>query len=409
MIIKHCPKEFTVRERSIVCHKKDDCIVATIEKVDWDTTLLVKEMAKALAISQKSVGYAGLKDKTSASVQKFSFYGVPEEKVLSLNIPGVEVKDVERGDRINIGDLEGNEFDIVVRKIKRPKPELGKDIQKGLDRFSEWHGFINYFGYQRFGLQRPVTAEVGKLIVKKDYEGAALTYIGKPYPLDPMSEVRREFLDDMDFKKAYEAFPQGLRYERAMLFSLAHEGKDFKDCFKALPERLLKLFVHAYQSKLFNEIVKRRIEDVPPNVAEIGDHIIMDRYERKATTMVNRSNIERVSRMIEGEISVSAPLIGSRTILPNSTIGSIAKEIMEREELDFKDFENHTFRPFDSSGTQREILARYSDLRYEVLDDEIYGSTRCDLGFFLKKGQYATEYLAQLLGEEALPERIDDT
>jgi len=407
MIIKYWPEEFKVLEVPRVGHERNDCLIADIEKKNWDTTMLVKAMAKALGISQKSIGYAGLKDKTSYSVQKYSFYGVDEERLSSLTVPGVNISNIIKGDRINIGDLDGNRFEIIVRNIGMSKDVLIKKIDDNLKKFREWYGFINYFGYQRFGLQRPVTAEVGRLIVKKDYEAAALTYIGKPYPLDPMARVRKEFLEDLDFKRAYNEFPNSLRYERAMLFELAHGSGSYRECFKALPERLLKLLVHAYQSQMFNEIVKARIEEMPPNVVEIGDYIVMERYGKKAITTVNRANLDRVKKMLKDKVSVSAPLIGYRTKLPPTTIGMAARDIMDREEIAFDDFKNSDLRPFESSGTQRELLGRCHDLEYKVLDDEIYGNARCDLSFYLNKGEYATEFLRQLFNEEAIPYGLD--
>jgi len=409
VIIKYEPGEFRVRERSIIGHKKNDCLVAEVEKDNWDTTLLIKEMAKALGISQKSIGYAGLKDKASVSIQSISFFGVDEEKLQKVRIPGVTIRNMCRGDRINIGDLDGNDFDIVARDLTRPLDVISSDLENTLDKLHGWHGFLNYFGYQRFGLQRPVTAEVGKHIVKKDYESAALTYIGKPYPLDPHADVRRELLEDLDFKRAYEEFPKSLRFERAMLFSLAHEGKGYLDCFKSLPERLLKLFVHAYQSKLFNDILLKRTEHIPPNEPELGDHILMDRYERKASTTVNSSNLGRVRGMLEKNVSVSAPLIGHRTRLPKTAIGDIARDLMEKEEIVLEDFKNDDLRAFESSGAQREILARFDNLSYALSTDDIFGNVKCDLAFFLKKGEYATELLRQLFNEEAIPQRLEMT
>ncbi|MHC1604526.1 MAG: tRNA pseudouridine(13) synthase TruD, partial [Candidatus Methanofastidiosia archaeon] len=351
------------------------------------------------------IGYAGLKDKTSLSTQKMSVYDVDMEKMKKLDIRGVRLYDFEQGDRINIGELEGNFFSIVVRDIEDSEKKLKKDISKNLQIFEKQSGFVNYFGYQRFGTTRPVTALVGKYIIKGDFENAALTYLGKVYPLDPYKDIRKELLDKRDFKKSYENFPASLKYERAMLFKLAHEKKGYKESFKALPSRLQMLFVHAYQAQLFNKIVKRRVKEIPPNEAEIGDTIVIDKYERKAATIVNKSNIEKVDAMIKNNVSVSAPLIGSKTILPKSRMGEITKEIMEDEEITFKDFGKNSDRVFNSRGAQREILARFKNFSYEISEDLIFNNRKVVLSFYLKKGEYATEFIKQLLGKEVLPYR----
>ena len=43
-------------------------------------------------------------------------------------------------------------------------------------------GIPNYFGLQRFGATRPVTHLVGEWILKRDFEQAVVTYVGKEFP-----------------------------------------------------------------------------------------------------------------------------------------------------------------------------------------------------------------------------------
>lgn len=207
MHIKERPEDFVVVEKSIVAHEKDDCIIIDVEKRDWDTTLLVRELARRCGVSHKSVGYAGLKDKRAVTRQKMSVYGVDEETVTRVRIPGASIAVVGRGDRIEVGDLGGNTFDIVVRGIEMDTCALAELLDASVQRLETDGGFVNYFGYQRFGLSRPVTADVGKALVRKDYEDAVRTYIGAAYPADPYREVRSAFLEGMGFKEAYNAFP----------------------------------------------------------------------------------------------------------------------------------------------------------------------------------------------------------
>ncbi len=405
MLIKFKPEEFRVEEVSTTRHEKNDCTIFTVEKTNWDTTLLVKEIAKRAGVSQKRVGYAGLKDKTAHSTQKMSIYGIGEDVLRLIKIPNVLLCEFEKGDRIQIGDLKGNQFSVVVRDINMDKSSIESAIKRSNERFNAYYGFINYFGYQRFGIQRPVTAEVGKYIVKKDYEQAAMTYLAKPYPLDPNKELRQELLNDYDFKKAYETFPPSLKYERSMLFMLANEGKDFKQCFNALPERLQTLFVHAYQAEIFNRIVKKRIKDIPPNEAEIGDIIMIDKFEKNAITKVNAFNFSKVQKMLKENVSVAVPLVGSKTKIPCSRIGEITKEVMDFENITFEDFHDPDSKTFSSAGFYRGMLGRFSNLCYEISEDEQFGANKCIFSFYLQKGQYATVFLQQIFDEEIIPYR----
>lgn len=400
MWIKYSPEEFIVREDGIVGHKKDNCTVCTVKRRNWDTTLLTKELCRKLGISQKRIGYAGLKDKASVAYQQMSFSDVTADALESLAIRDVEISGCAKGDCIEIGDLRGNFFDVVVRDIPSDPSEM---IDKRMRSFGRWGGFINYYGYQRFGLSRPVTADVGKLLVKKDFENAALTYIAKAYPDDPHKEIRKDIWESRDYKEAYKTFPLSLKYERAMLFELS-KGKDFRSCFSVIPDRLLQLFIHAFQSRMFNEIVKRRCEIIEPHIAEEGDIVVTVRNGRRAQMKVTPSNIGRINSMTTSSLSVGAPLIGHRTRFSESLMGRIAMDVLEAEEVSTEDFASRD-RPLYSSGSYREILARYSDMSYTAGADEVFGTAKCTFSFFLDKGQYATEFIGQLLGETVPPYR----
>jgi tRNA pseudouridine13 synthase len=404
MHIKERPEDFIVIEHGDVRHDKDDCIIVEVEKRNWDTTLLVKEMAKRYGVSQASIGYAGLKDKHAVTKQKMSIFGVSEEKIRRTVLPDAKVEVLGRGDRIEVGDLLGNEFAITVRGIGGPYEDVLGRLEEHAGKMESFHGFINYFGYQRFGIQRPVTADVGKAIVLKDYRHAVDTYIGGQYPLDPHKDIRKAYLDGMEPKEAYEAFPHSLKYERAMLFSLAESGGDPIKALHSLPSRLLMLFVHAYQSQLFNEIVERRVAEIPPNEAEIGDMIVMDRQGTRAFTYVNKSNYKAVQGRLQSDVSVACPLIGYRTVLPKSLMGEISRDVLETEGIVMRDFENARHQVMSSSGSGREILARYSDFAYDLSKEA--DSCTCSLSFFLPKGSYATEFLRQLFGEDVLPPEV---
>ena len=59
------------------------------------------------------------------------------------------------------GRMEGNEFEITIRDANVK--------QEVLDEFTDFveNGILNYYGYQRFGGIRPITAEFGRLILQK--------------------------------------------------------------------------------------------------------------------------------------------------------------------------------------------------------------------------------------------------
>lgn len=56
-------------------------------------------------------------------------------------------KRLTKDNGVNLGDLSGNRFKIVIRDVKEKSDEL---IRSAIDSLKS-NGFINYFGLQRFG------------------------------------------------------------------------------------------------------------------------------------------------------------------------------------------------------------------------------------------------------------------
>jgi tRNA pseudouridine13 synthase len=295
--IKEKPEDFTVAEVSRVTHTRDDCFVFTLEKTGWDTIGVIKVMARNLGVSQKRFGYAGLKDRQAVTKQKVSVSGVGREQLEALEIPHVKISDIERGDRIRLGDHRGNTFDILVRESTL----VSENVRK-IER-----GFPNYFGQQRFGDVRPITHEVGRELIRQNFENAALIFLAKPFQKEKYFRIREELWETQNFEKAKKEYPLQLRYERAMLDRI-HLG--FKEAFKALPLRLNTLFIHAYQAYLFNEILRIRCGYVPFSDVEPGDVVIGWINRRKVLTLAGKHNMKRIEK--EG-LCAAAPIVGYKT------------------------------------------------------------------------------------------------
>ena len=356
-----------------VGHTRDDHIVFTLEKTNWDTITAIKAVARALGISQKRVGYAGLKDRRALTRQKVSVRDVERARVEGLNLPRLHILDVERGDRIRLGDHRGNRFEILVRNAA-VAPETIKEIS---------HGFPNYFGVQRFGEIRPITHLVGRELVRQNFDEAVLIFLAKPFLRDPHYGVRRDLWVTRDFKEARKEYPLSLKYERAMLEQI---NKGPLEAMKALPLRLATLFIHAYQAHLFNEIVRRRCEAVPLKEVEEGDIIVSYLDNRRVYTLAGAHNMDKIKR--DG-LCAAAPIVGYKTQV-RGRMKSITAAVLEEEGISREDFKLKQLKVLSSRGTYREIMATPSDLSYENVKEGVW------LRFSLLRGQYATVLLDHL-------------
>ena len=102
----------------------------------------------------------------------------------------------------------------------------------------------NFYGYQRFGLPRPVTHLVGRALVAGDPDGAVRAMLG-PGSHDPPAMLA--------------GLRAGARFERAVLESLERDGDPVR-ALRALPVWLRRLYVNAYQAYLFNLAMSAALE-----------------------------------------------------------------------------------------------------------------------------------------------------
>ena len=145
--------------------------IVKIKAKNWDTHVLVKELSRKLNIGQKSIGFAGTKDKRAITTQHFSIKA-SVDKLSKIDLENIEVDFLHSSIKpIRLGNLVGNKF-----RIKITNSENNEDIINNI--FSDLKGFFpNYFGVQRFGAVRPITHIVGEKIVHGDYEGAVFDYL----------------------------------------------------------------------------------------------------------------------------------------------------------------------------------------------------------------------------------------
>ena len=117
-----------------------------IQKTNVTTTIVQSALARHFEVPVMDVSFAGLKDKRSIATQWFSVR-LPKKTDSLNNEIGIEGCSVLYNGwhhkKLRRGNLDGNDFEIVVRNVEGPLP-------KRLKHFAD-QGFPNYFGPQRFG------------------------------------------------------------------------------------------------------------------------------------------------------------------------------------------------------------------------------------------------------------------
>ena len=82
------PEDFIVKELSNYPTKTENgkYLIATVTSKNWETNILIKELANSLYISRQRIGFAGTKDKRAKTTQLMSFYDVSQENLLKIRI-----------------------------------------------------------------------------------------------------------------------------------------------------------------------------------------------------------------------------------------------------------------------------------------------------------------------------------
>ncbi len=399
--IKAHAEDFMVDEISDLPPAKEGgrYTIATITSRNWEMNRLIKQLAGALRVSRNRIGFAGTKDKRAITSQLMSFEMAPEA-LDSIELNDVWVSDVYQAARpIKIGDLIGNRFSVHVRECELKDDELATDIENCKESLDTVGGFPNYFGVQRFGVTRPITHLVGKSIVAGDFKDAVVTYLSHPseYESPESKACRLELLQPDGRDDLLSEFPRGMNFEKTLVEHLARRPEDYSGALRQLPDNLQMMFVHAYQSYIFNRILSERMRQGLPIHEPIEGDLVLTIGDKRVPIHerpieVTASNIDLVADQVRaGKAFVSGLLFGSESRFANGEMGEIERKAVEKEGLNPEDFVVPEMQRCSSRGSRREIHCRYDNLRTELVEEGYVVS------FSLTKGNYATCLLREFM------------
>jgi tRNA pseudouridine13 synthase len=419
-VLKRTIEDFVVKEVSSFPPRDDDgrYAIATVTSRNWETNRLVRVLARSLGVSRSKITFAGTKDKRGITTQLMSFEASVEE-VRGISIKDIEITDVYASRKhIVIGDLVGNSFQVWVRDCRLRDSGLEAEIDSTVGQLGRIGGFPNFFGVQRFGSLRPITHIVGRYIVRGDFEGACLAYVGRPEEGEsPQTKEARAYIDrTKDFAGAFPLFPKVLTFERMIIGYLARNPGDYAGAIGVLPPNLQMMFVHAYQSYIFNRVLSERIRrGLPLDRPLLGDIVLPTGRDgvpdHDKQVPVTSSNLDLVENQVRnGRAWLSGALFGSDSSLADGAPGEIERKILGEENLRESDFVVPRLPKCSSKGSRRELVARFDDFGRKVEGGNAFFSFR------LGRGCYATSFLReitkqdQILADRAAHEpQADDT
>ena len=379
--IRQQPEDFQVDEIPLYepCGAGDH-LYLNIEKCGLTTYDLLRELAKALNCKERDLGYAGLKDARAITRQTVSVPLRKPDDVKGLQIPGVTILSAHlHHNKLRPGHLAGNRFRI---RIHQPEAEALPRAEAALCML-EKIGVPNRFGEQRYGAQGN-SHRIGRAILREDYNVAIDEIIGDPAEIThPGWQQATAAYRSGDLHTAIETLPRHCRPERRLL-EMIRDGKSPKKAVRDMPRKLLRLYLSAYQSSLFDLLLNMRMDSL--NQIWLGD--LAYKHINGACFLVTDPVTEQ-PRADSFEISPTAPLFGYKTKLAEGLAGQHEQELLDKEKLTLKSF--HLSGGLAMDGERR-------SLRVPIHAPEAtMEGTDLLVSFSLPKGSFATTVLAEVM------------
>jgi tRNA pseudouridine13 synthase len=397
----------------------------TLYKENKDTMESIHLLSRMLKVKPRDFAYAGTKDRRAVTAQRVSAFRHHAQRLANLNpkLWGAKVGDFKYEKfPLRLGDLEGNEFTITLRDCHfgedpsmsdDEKVELAKQIVGKAVEHIRTHGFINYFGLQRFGTFGIGTDDVGKMILQEDFKGAVdsiLSYTEEALAAaqQPGQYEGKIGRDDVaraqaihEFKqtgkdRCLQKMPKRFGAESAIIKHLAsRQGQnDYQGAILAIARNHRTIFVHAYQSLVWNTVASERWSLHGDKVVE-GDLVLVegkaneqkDEYDENGEIVIHPAgddvaltsdDVFQRARPLSAEEAASGkftifdivlPLPGFDIEYPANKIGDFYKEFMASERGGRLDPANmrRKQKDFSLSGSYRKLLGRVrDDISFEV-------------------------------------------
>ncbi|KAL8279139.1 hypothetical protein RQP46_008395 [Phenoliferia psychrophenolica] len=313
----------------------------TLQKTNKEMHDALSGLCRTLNIQNRDIGTSGTKDKRAVTVQRVSIKrgGRTIEEVWKAANPnqggrgrgrgrggrggwssnggtdrGVTIGDLAYSPSyLELGKLKGNKFVVTLRDVEADSPTT---ITRAISVLKE-RGFLNYYGMQRFGTAPIPTHAIGLALLRSDWALAChLLLLERDGEGDDAKLARIQWREGK-FDDAVRTMPRRCVAEKAILeYYMRGDKTDHLSALSRIPKNLRMMYVHAYQSYVFNRVVSARVQAFGCSAPVAGDLVYEDgeapaTEEEPAAAEVEPVVVESLDPDLEDDApSASAPRNG---------------------------------------------------------------------------------------------------
>jgi tRNA pseudouridine13 synthase len=363
-----------------------DHAVYRLTKSSWDTFDLLALLARRLGVAPEAVSVGGMKDRHGRTTQLFAVRGLarPPRGLADRNFTA-ELAGFTTGP-LTARSVRGNRFSVVLRDMSPAEVGAAEANLASLRSF----GVPNYYDEQRFGSARHGGGFMGKAIFLGRREEALKLYF-LPSKHDDQKTRRLKKCVTAAWGRWGECLPLAFGQYGRVLSYLAGHPRAFHKALALIERRFLVFVLNAYQSYLFNEILRRRLAGLAeergfPTASvpyAFGSFLFPCSYPPPLFEELARATL---------------PVPGHDSRIAEPAVRAVVDQVLAAEEITLEDLRVRQMQKLSAHGVERRALVLPEDLTDpQVSADDLYpGRRKMAIRFFLPRGSYATLVIKRL-------------
>jgi tRNA pseudouridine13 synthase len=377
MRIKCQPEDFRVCEATQTRCEGGPFAFYRLTKRSLGTPEAVDAICRRWNIPAQQVQYGGLKDRHAVTAQHLTIYRGPRRGLKETNLRLEYLGQTSRA--FGPQDIDGNEFQVVLRDIR---PEDAERLQQHIAELPA-QGLPNYFDEQRFGSVGVSGQFVAREWCLGNYEAALQLALAEDNRHDRPQDRRDKLL----LREHWGQWPHlksvlPRSHRRSIVTYLVDHPQDFRRALALIRVDLRRLYLSAFQSYLWNDMLSRLLVATLPaetvRTVSVGPGTValfLDLDQRQRDVLrVRQLPLPAARQKVDEELT--AGLLAA----------ALEPFVLSPQQLRVK----YPRDSFFSKG-HRHVLFFPERVQCEVRDDEIYEGRRAIcLSFLLPRGSYAT-------------------